>query len=31
MSEGQVQPIYNTIRFNSDLDITWFKDGSQNV
>ena len=24
-----LQPLYNTIRYNTDLDITRFKDGSQ--
>ena len=23
------QPLYNTVRYNTVLDITWFKDGSQ--
>ena len=24
-----LQPLYNTVRYNTVLDITWFKDGSQ--
>ena len=24
-----LQPLYNTVRYNTDLDITRFKDGSQ--
>ena len=26
---GTLQPLYNTICYNTVLDITWFKDGSQ--
>ena len=24
-----LQPLYNTVRYNTVLDIIWFKDGSQ--
>ena len=24
-----LQPLYNTVHYNTSLDITWFKDGSQ--
>ena len=24
-----LQPLYNMVRYNTVLDITWFKDGSQ--
>ena len=24
-----LQPLYNTVRYNTVLDITWVKDGSQ--
>ena len=26
---GTLQALYNTVRYNTDLDITQFKDGSQ--
>ena len=28
-STNTQQPLYNTVRYNIILDITWFKDGSQ--
>ena len=28
---GAHKPLYNTVHYNTVLDIIWFKDGSQNV
>ena len=29
MFGSTLQPLYNTVHYNTVLDITWFKDGSQ--
>ena len=30
VKHGTLKPLYNTVRYNTVLDITRFKDGSQN-